>query len=422
MLVSLGACAAGPRAAVVTSVDQRDLPAALAAYDRALASDGGDRALLARVAALLLELEAMETDPARRRAAVQALASAGEPGRASLSRLLDGPRPARLEAMIALARRGDSSARHYLRGLADSSDAEERSASVLGMDGIEDRALLLERLVAPEREARQVEADRLVDGAPDADVGNALARVARVDPEPGVRAAACRSLGAFDELGVDVLRERLSDEAASVRLAAVEALTRASPARAREILGPLLAMPPSPQGIEAARLLSTPSEEGAALDADALAFLRSALHAPDAGLRAQAGVALVGLRDATPFRDDLSAALARAVDATAKLSLARALLRVGSDGDARRALTEPLSHGDGMSAVQAAVALAELGDDDAKTALTAFLVREDAAVRRVAARGLAREANRPEALRPALDDADASVRIAAAGGILAAAY
>jgi len=88
----------------------------------------------------------------------------------------------------------------------------------------------------------------------------------------------------------------------------------------------------------------------------------------------------------------------------------------------RRAL-EALLEADGMPRVQAASILA--GDDHAGARRVLARVLADGArpslERRTAARGLARDAMRPDAVRSALRDDDAFVRIYAAGGILAAA-
>ena len=75
----------------------------------------------------------------------------------------------------------------------------------------------------------------------------------------------------------------------------------------------------------------------------------------------------------------------------------------------------------GMTGLQAAVVLAPLGDENAIALLQQRCLSDQASLRRVAARSLARDAMRPVDVRPLLHDAEMSVRIQAAGGILAAA-
>jgi hypothetical protein len=427
----LGGCgASAPRAAVASAVDRGEVDEAIDAYERLRANDGPDAELLARVAALVLMREARGDDRDSRRAAVQELGFAGTAGEPFLRELARGDGAARILALETLARRGDEGAKLHLRALADSDDADERAASVLGMDAEQDRALLLEAITWPAPAARQNAAVALASLAPDGEARDALEGVSRGDPEPGVRAAAVRSLGAYGPPALTALRERLSDPVGSVRMAAVEALMRADRDQARVILGSLFEMPASTQGIEAARLLAMPGRDARTGDdrgegdEGARAYLRQALSAREPSLRAQAGVALVSLPGAEEMIGALREALARESDAGAKLSIARALLRQrGAEGDAREALRALMGESGTMNALQAAAVLADDGASDAGAAaetLAELLTRPDPVLRRTAARALARDARRPDDARAALRDHDASVRISAAGGILAA--
>lgn len=427
-----GGCgASAPRAAVASAVDRGDVDEALEAYERFRAHDGADADLLGRVAALILEREARSDDRERRRAAVQELALAGTAGAPILEALARGGGAAQVPALETLARRGDERALLLLRAMADSEDAEARTASVVAMDPEADRALLLDAIRWPEARARERAAEVLARRGDDGEVRDALEDVSRVDPEPSVRAAAVRALGGFGPAALGALGERLSDPVGSVRMAAVEALLRADRDQARVMLGSLFEVPTSTQGIEAARLLATPprgsaGEDGgdAAVidDRGARAYLRQALHASEPSLRAQAGVALVSIPGSAEMIAPIRDALARESDPGAKLSLARALLRQGGDAreDARRALRELMQSEGTMDALMAAAVLAGDGEGDAAGVLAAFLARPDPVLRRAAARALARDALRPDDARGALRDHDASVRISAAGGILAA--
>jgi HEAT repeat protein len=109
-------------------------------------------------------------------------------------------------------------------------------------------------------------------------------------------------------------------------------------------------------------------------------------------------------------------------DVAVRLSLSRALLgRPGADEAARASLERLLAEDHGMTGAQAAVVLAAADDERGIERLREDLTSSDAAIRRVVVRALARDAMRPNEVRLALDDADAGVRIQAAGGILAAA-
>jgi HEAT repeat protein len=419
LCLGVSACVSGPRAAVVGAVDRGSFEEAMTAYERVRETDGADVQLLGRVAGLLLEDEARSDDRERRRDAVREIAAAGTAGDAILRRLAASG-PARVDALEALARRDDG-ARNELRAFADDPDPDARAASMSGMHVIEDRALLVAGLAHPSARVRERAAERLAGAAPESDVRQLLEQVARVDPEAAVRVSAARALGAFGPAALDPLRERLGDAASQVRMAAVGALVRADRDAATDVLGPLLATPPSAQGIEAARLLAQPSGERPG-DETARAYLRQALLTSDPALRSQAGVALVSLPRVSELEAPLREALARESDPGAKLSLARALLRQsGAREDALAALRALMREGSGMNSLQAAAVLAAERDADAAGVVAAFLDAEDPFLRRTAARALARDAMRPDDVRRMLRDPDAGVRIGAAGGMLAAA-
>jgi hypothetical protein len=240
-----------------------------------------------------------------------------------------------------------------------------------------------------------------------------------------VRAAAVRALGAFGTAGIELIRERLSDPIASVRMAAVAALLHADRDGGRAVLAGLLAMPPSPQGIEAARLLATPVErDQPPTDHDASAaraYLTAALAAGEAALRSQAAVALSTLHGASELRTALSQALARETDPGVKLAIARALLPLeGGEADALAAIEALSAEGLTMTSLQASIVLATRHAAAGVDRVEAAMHGADVPLRRIAARALARDAMLPARVAPALQDPDALVRIQAAGGILAA--
>ena len=425
-LLAIAACAAGPRAHVRRAVASRDVVAALDRYEQYRTREGVDETLLREIASLVLEIEATGSDPVARDSALSQLALAGTAGRPILESLSKAGRPQALQAkaLRLLAERGDRGARAVLRGFLDARDAEVLAAAVTTLDGRDDEARLLVLLEHPAEPVRVAAVDALAGATPSRDAFLALSEAARVDPVPRVRAKALRSLSAFGTRAHDVIRERLADVEPRVRTAAVQALVRADRNRALEVLGRLLSIAPSKAGVEAARVLAQPrpvdGTDAATVDLLARTFLFQALRAGNARLRVQAAVALSSLPwDATMTRG-LVDRMRHDVDEHVRLSLALLLNESAETRGAAQSELRTLARGNAMPAVQAAAALAEQGELGAVARLEALLSDEHAPVRRVAARALARRARKPDAVRRALRDRDAQVRIHAAGGILAA--
>jgi HEAT repeat protein len=415
-------CASAPRARIAAAVDRGDLDGAYEAYEQFRSHEGTDVELLGRIAGLVLEREVQSDDDAIRGAALTQLGLAGTAGAPILVRLADarGVGPGRLGALTLLAQRGHEPSRLALRALADHEEPEVLAASVGGMDPSLDRELLFTLAASEHAEVRRAAVELLGRAAADASVAGALERVARVDPDESVRAAAVRALGGAGEHGVEILRERLGDPEPMVRFAALSALVRAAPDQARVALASLLEIAPSAAGIEAARLLCSIEDRGALVPARD--YLVRALASEDPQIRSQAGIALSSLpRDREPPLEILRDALGREPDREVQLSLARALFRHERPA-ALRALRELVRSDAAMVRVQAAMMLAAEGDADALATLESVAASGDATIlRRTAVRGLARDAMRPESARRYLLDDDALVRIYAAGGILAAA-
>ncbi len=425
------ACGSAPRARVMTAVEARDVGAALDAYEHFRETEGADGMLLAHVAGLLLEEAATSEDGAQADAAFGELSSAGTATNDVVQRLAAVGRPdaVRARALAILAKRGDRGAKNELRAYVDSDDWVVKTAAVESLEVDEDTPLLIELLTHPAAGVRRAAAAELAHATTSGAALAALAEQARVDPDATVRAAAVRALG---EHGVDAfesLRERLSDPDSQVRMSAVTALVRADRERALSALGPLLEMAPSPAGIEAARVLAggarrageeTPGgdTEGVTL---ARAYLRRALASAEARLRSQAAVALSSL----PDDGSLDASLREALDGEQEpeVQISLAIILAGTEASRTRALEvlASLMENDGMQAVHAAGVLAKYGEPAAIDRLAELIRAPAPEIRRVAARALAREAMQPDAVREALRDEDALVRIRAAGGILAAA-
>ncbi len=408
--------------AVSTALDHRDLDGALTAYERVRTSDGDDTVLLARISELLLENEASGDDAERRSAALHELALAGTSGHAALERL---GATGSVHALAILAEAGSDSARRALRDHIDSEDPEVRAAAVLGLSIDSDRERLLGFAAESSARVRAAAVGRLGELAPDSAARAVLEERARIDPDPMVRGAAVRALGSFATAAIELLRERLSDPIASVRMAAVAALLHADRERGRAVLASLLATPSSAQGIEAARLLGTTVErDEPPTDQDASAaraYLTSALVAGDPSLRSQAAVALSTLRGQTDLRAALSQALVRETDASVRLAIARALLPLpGGEPDALEAIQAIAATEMSMTSLQASILLATRHESGGVDRVEAAMHGADVSLRRIAARALARDAMMPARAAPALEDSDALVRIHAAGGILAA--
>jgi len=422
--VVLSACASGPRAAVADAVAAGDTRAALAAYERVRADEDPDPALLARVAGLVLEKEARSTDVARRDAAMGELVLAGTQGQPVLERIVASRAPplTRALALAALATHGNANAKDELRAFVDSDDAGLQAVALVALDGRRDVADLLRFIESPHVEVRAASARQLDSAGRSARARTVLAEASRVDPEARVRAAATRSLGAFGPAAVPALRERLSDPDQSVRLAAVSALVRADREQALLALAPLLELEPSSAGIEAARVLArgAPGAGERPGVVSARAFLRRGLESADARLRAQAAVALASFSGDPSLDEALVTALRAEHDASTKLAIAGAIVGRRDAAEASRGALRELVTAGGTIGVQAASLLARTDDAGGARALGRMIRSDDVAVRRIAVRAMARDAMRPDAVRRALRDRDAIVRIRAAGGILAA--
>lgn len=423
LALALAACGGGPRKNVGNAIGARDVPGALAAYERFREADGSDVRLLGEIAALVLELEALGEVPERSDAAIAQLRLAGNAGVGALRRVAasEGVTLARAKALGALHARRDRGATAYLYALLDADDPEIVAEAIVAIEPAEE-AKLLSFLDDTSPRVRRAAATRLAARRDSAAVFDRLLVVARVDPAARVRAAAIRALGEQGASAVPMLRERLGDPDHAARQAVIHALIRADEQAAVPILAPLLGLPTGVAGVEAARVLAMlpPTEQNAAVRDDALAFLRGALHHEETSLRAQASVALVSLRPSRETREAAQAALERETDRGVRLGLARALLRDPEGQPEGREALVALLEGDDMPGVQAAAVLAESAVEPAIAKLEAVLSAGAPLLRRVAARALARDARMPEAARRALEDEDPLVRIAAAGGILAA--
>lgn len=424
ILVLVG-CGGGPRGRVVAAADARDVDAALQAYDDYAASDGDDIHLLSRIASVILLEAACGSDPELASLAVRELSQTGLLGQPVLAEVVHRDCTAAFEATVLGARRGDVDALRLLRGHADDPTPSVRAAVVIALAPELDREILLRWARDDDDGVRAAASERLGALGPSDEAALAILTLnARVDASARVRAKAVRALGSYGAAAFEPLRERLSDPEGTVRMAAVEALVRTDRAQARGTLLDLLATPPSPESIEAARvLLSSVGAETAPSEADraaSLAYLRRALTASEAPLRAQAAVVLVGMPGADTLGEALADALRAESDPTASLSMARALIRRDAEAALARERLRALLMLGGMSGTQAAAVLAENDDVVGLETLRSVAIggASDTSLRVVALHALGRL--HPHELAPVLRDGDPAARLAAASAILAA--
>ncbi len=415
-------CAATQQVQVVSALEARNVTEALAAYERMREAEGADSALLARIAALILESEALADNHPTQDASFSQLTAAGTAAHPTLQRLADDdahPRQ-KAHALSILASHGDAAARAELRALLDSDDSDIRAYALASVNVVDDAPTLAAALAHTSGAVRLAAANVSAQGPLVPELVLALTDASRNDPLPSVRAACVRALSRGGSEAVEALRERLSDPSEAVRMAAVGALAVADRVRAREILTSLLAMGPNSASIEAARVLAMPIEGDDRGVVDARAFLLRGLRAAEPALRTQSAVALAGLPSDASMNDTLLSAMENDADASVKLLLAATMLtHVGAEQRARavlHSLFAPMS----MNAVQAAAALAKEHDREAMHVLAVALRDSNAAYRRVSARAVARDAMLPDLVRRALADEDAMVRIVTAGAILSA--
>lgn len=419
----LAACASTQRAQVQSAIDARRVPDALAAYERMRASEGADPILLAKIAAALLEAEALSDDQATSAAAFAQLTAAGTAARDTLRRLsaVPGKPVVNAHALSVLATHGDNNARTLLRASIDASDSDIRAYAITSLEVIDDAPLLVAALGNSSGAVRLAAANVAAPGPIVPELFAALVGASRNDPLPAVRAACIRALGRAGTDAVETLRERLSDVSEPVRMAAIGALAQADRVRARDILTSLLGMGANPASLEAARVLAAPIAGDERGVIDARAFLLRGLASTEVPLRTQSAVALAGLPPDATMTAALLSAMETDADASVKLLLASMLLS-RSDAQARAHIVlHALLASAGMIALQAAATLAKEVDRDAMHVLAQGLRDPNPAFRSVSARAVAREALLPDLVRRALGDEDASVRITTAGAILSAA-
>ncbi len=443
-------CGGPSGGAVKAALERGEVQQAVSAYGQMAQSDP---ALLARIAAALLKKEALGRDDGRRQAALSELAGAGDCARALLRELADGaaddPGPAALagaRALELLAARAEGEAVDRLRELVDAEQPEVRAAAVSVLRLAEDLQRLLGELESPYSAVRLAAARALgragaggatsmpsSTGQPETTLPPAariaLENSARLDPAAAVRGAALWSLGDAGPQAAESIEQALGDSEREVRLAAIGALARADGERAGLVLGRLLQSDLSDEGIAAARhLLALDQDGGGAArtgGSDAMAearrYLERALGAAEPELRAAAAVAVDALPQNRFDGEWLLKRIEQEKVPRVRLSLVNAVFSSSEPDERLLGALREIGAAGGPSGAYAIALLAGQGDPKALGKLSSLLKDGSAAVRRVAARALGRDLDRPHLVRQALGDQDPSVRIAAAGAVLAAA-
>jgi len=414
----LAGCATRGDAAIEAAASGQ-LAAARQAYD---AIGEHDAPTLRAIARIIVELHAQGRDDARSRAAFAQLRSAGTRAGSTLEWLVFEGRTGRVKAraLSLLAALGDEAAAGTLRVLARKDDVAMLRLALPYYD-VEEQAERLRSLSAHSRaEVRAGAVARLGSASPDADLTLLLRQLARRDPAPSVRAAALSALARQAPTGgpgvLDAFEAALGDGEQSVRMAAARGLHAFDSERAGALLSSLIGGDVSHHAIEAARTVMTaPRVDEPQLSA-ARGHLHRALLDDDPKLRSQAAVAFSSLPASLRPVARLVEALSAEKVASVRLQLALSI--GGAQAPAAEALRKLMAK-DGIDAVTAAAALADLGEADARTRLQALGESTSASVRAAAARALIGQLGLAHTSRALLFDRYAKVQLAAAGALLA---
>ncbi len=286
----------------------------------------------------------------------------------------------------ALARRGDPGARAARQWL----DVRRTAPTAAAI------AAIATVLVRPEPSERRAAAWGLgVSGQAASAVGDAVARLARVDESPGVRAASARALGGIgSRAAVPALSLALGDPSESVRAAAAQALVRLgpTPADVDALVGALSSSDAYVAAFAAWSLGNLGAAAEPAVGELARALARDETNAVVAGALARIGPAA---KSAVP---ELVLALA-SVDDGRRWRAARTLGRIGPAAETGvDALTAALQDPSSVVRAHAARALGRIGEAarSAAPALQRATGDREAGVRDEARLALERLTGRPD--------------------------
>jgi HEAT repeat protein len=415
-VVALAAACNTPAAQIRRAAERGEVTQALALYREHVRARGASNPdALAEVALVVLERAAASRDRAERDQAFSALSSLGLRAREVFAALRDQPGVVGDRAAAALydleGREGEPPARLLLA--AGSQDPEQRIAGLAALEGRRNVVGLVAALDSVQPAVRRAAAARLGRMRREGAVLEPLTRHALHDPDEMVRAAAVSALGGQGDAAAGALEQALGDREHLVRHAALGALVRASPARAEAVLSPMLAQSPTPESLEAARVLASRGLGRAA------GYILAALEDERPSIRAQAAVAAGALgashhAELAPHIED--------ADVEVRLRVGGILARDEAYRErVIRALRPVSRQPDPHVAIRALGVLAEAGDAAAAEPLRGALASPAVNVRRLAViawSNLAGTSGDVDPLAPLLDDPDRSVRLMAAAEIV----
>ncbi|MET0388079.1 MAG: HEAT repeat domain-containing protein [Polyangiales bacterium] len=409
----LGCAGSTLQTQVQQQVERGEYAAALQLYER----DGRDASVLRAFSESLLLEAARSSDPAQHRSAFVELGLLGRRADGLLEQLAEPAEPGlvRAEALRILTALGDGGARSELRSLLANPDADVVDRAYSALDPEHDRALLVPALAGPRLPRRRAALQCL--GRTDTSYFDALREVARLDPDPPLRAAALSALERYGRAALPPLEAAFTDPDEQVRATALAGFARvAAPEDLVRIDGKL----GSGSNTESVALAGALLHAQTPHDAErAWAVLRAGLSALDPALRARSTSALFGLPLAPADRALVHQRLASEHVPGLKLLLA---LVLDDEDDAARVALRELSQSADLTGVEAAAQLAKHAPDagQAKARLHALRTHTSPLVRASVARQLGRELGEPAAVASLLADPTWQVRHAAAGAVLRA--
>ncbi len=308
------------------------------AYDLALEEARNDPAMIAHLAALILEREATE-HPDRAAVMVNSLARSGKPGKYALKRLVESTGVASRLAGIALRRSSLPSDRELDSYLSDSW-SDVRVAAARTWSRKIDRKRLEKMILDPDPGVR-VEAAAGLGRFEGEKTARILAQTARLDPDPKVRARAVVQVKSLGTDALDVCRSALDDENMGVRNAALRGLCELGSDEAVALIRDRMAGPMTEVTVvAAAELARLGHKDGKSRFLDALKNRRSnirataLIHLDRARIEDPGKIRLRMLDDEAPSVV-LTAASALLTGADPKGPVARALRRIVEEGSMR---------------------------------------------------------------------------------------
>lgn len=337
LVALVSACAGGLPQQDALAAGPRD--AALAAYDAAPAGERTD--LVVGVARSRLARALAEGDASTRRALFARLTRSGEGARALLEALAsEDDADLASRALLALAMRGDDGARKRLARLAGDADeaVAERARIARAMRADREAALEHLRATGPEERIAALRAIRREDAD---DLASVLLDVARRDPEPTVRASACRALPALAASDRGALRDVVdAASAASVVTACTKRLLEDASATERAAFVESLPSDLDERAIARAQAAITviDADDGATFD-ELVAYVLRGLDAARPSIRAAAAALLGALREREDVSARLRLALEHDTEPVVRLAVAAALRDAP---DARASVREAL--------------------------------------------------------------------------------